>query len=148
MTAIQKNLDFLTRRHKPNVKAILEFEITYRQQVSESRGRITPPNFDSARRLGIDDIYVAPSFLSFARAKGSTGALSDDGLTLPAFLSGIYRAVLLGNPGGGKSTLVNKICYDLSERYDQRYFAGRQLTPIPVVLRDYGAERRRKMFRS
>lgn len=144
LAAIQKNLEFLTNRQKPNIKAILEFEKTYREQISESRGRITPPNFDSARRLAIDDIYVAPSFLSFARAKGKPDSASDEGLTLAAFLTGIYRAVLLGNPGGGKSTLVNKICYDLSERYEQRYFAGRQLTPIPIVLRDYGAEKKAK----
>ena len=146
LAAIQKNLEFLTNRHKPNVKAILEFETTYRQQVSERHGRITPPNFDSARRLAIDDIYVAPAFLQFTRTKGSATGASDEGLTLQTFLQGIYRAVLLGNPGGGKSTLVNKICYDLSERYEQRYFAGRQLTPIPIVLRDYGAEKKAKNY--
>jgi len=144
LAAIQKNLDFLTGRQKPDINAILEFEKKYRNQISESRGRITPPNFDSARRLAIDDIYVAPSFLEVVRRKSSAGGVSVEGLTLPTFLSGIYRAVLLGNPGGGKSTLVNKICYDLSERYDQRYFAGRQLTPIPLVLRDYGAEKKAK----
>ena len=54
-----------------------------------------------------------------------------------------FRFVLLGNPGGGKSTFTHKLCYDLANQYPSRFFAGRQgLTPIYVILRDYGAEKK------
>jgi hypothetical protein len=58
------------------------------------------------------------------------------------FLSGIYRAVLLGNPGGGKSTFTLKLCHVLATCYLERLFAGREVTPILVVLRDYGAKKK------
>jgi len=54
-------------------------------------------------------------------------------------LSTLYRGIILGHPGGGKSTLSLKVCHDLATRYDERLVAGRQLTPILVVLRDYAA---------
>jgi muramidase (phage lysozyme) len=143
IAVVQKNLDFLSSRHKPNVQAILEFEKKYRAQVAERHGRITPPNFDSARRLPINDIYVAPNFAEFCKPKGNRSSEGENNnLTLSNFLAKIYRAILLGNPGGGKSTLTDKLCFDLADKYSERLLAGRQLTPIPVILRDYGAEKK------
>src|SRR6266852_3605757 len=58
-------------------------------------------------------------------------------------LLGTFRAVILGNPGGGKSTLAHKLCYDLTTHYAERIFSGRKnITPIMVVLRDYGPEKK------
>jgi hypothetical protein len=143
IAVVQKNLDFLTSKHRPNLKAIFEFEEKYREQVSERHGRITPPNFDSARKLPIDDIYVAPNFLDFCKPNdGSSTENEQRSLDLKQFLAKIYRAILLGNPGGGKSTLTNKLCFDLAHKYTERPLAGRELTPVPVILRDYGSEKK------
>ncbi len=61
------------------------------------------------------------------------------------FFASAYRAVILGNPGAGKSTLAIKLCYDLAHNYAQRLFAGRkELTPILVTLRQYGADRKER----
>jgi hypothetical protein len=143
IAAIQKNLALLTSRHKPNLKKILTFEEKYRSQVAERHGRITPPNFDSARKLPIDEIYVAPDFIEFCK-EGDRAEKETTNLGLSAFFSRIYRAVLVGNPGGGKSTLKDKLCFDLASRYAERLLAGRTLTPIPVILRDYGSEKKTK----
>lgn len=49
---------------------------------------------------------------------------------------------MLGNPGGGKSTCTQKFCYDLVTQYSDRLLNGRQVTPILVILRDYGAKKK------
>jgi hypothetical protein len=50
--------------------------------------------------------------------------------------------VLLGNPGAGKSTFAQKLCFDLAAKSLDRVFAFRQVTPVLVVLREYGAEKK------
>jgi hypothetical protein len=142
IAGIRKKLDFFIAQQQLSVQAILDFEKKYRQQVSHRHGYITPPNFDSARRLPIDELYVSPDF---AVASSKNQAPEKEILNLQTFLTRIYRVVLLGNPGGGKSTLSHKVCHDIAEHYSQRLFAGReQLTPILVVLRNYGAEKKER----
>ena len=134
---LQENVTFLTALQKPNIQAILEFERKYRQQIGERHRYIIPPNFDRTRKLPIDDLYVQPKVLPNKKIEGFEVPTE---LTMATFLSGIYRAVLLGNPGGGKSTFTFKLCHDLVNRYSERVFAERkEITPILVVLRDYGA---------
>ncbi len=139
IAAIQKNLDLLTASHKPDIQAILKFEETYRQQVGERHKHITPPYIDAARKLPINSLYVCPNFVKTSTNKGEERAI----LKMLDFLAGIYRAVLLGNPGGGKSTFKLKLCHVLATCYSERPFAGRQVTPILVILRDYGAEKKK-----
>jgi len=140
VAAIGKNLDFLTSWTKPNIKAILEFEEKYRDQVACRHGHIMPPHFDRSQRVPIDDLYVCPNFTS------TPGDKKEELQTLnfTDFLSIIYRAVILGNPGVGKSTFSLKLCHDLSSNYSIRIFSGRQVTPILVILRNYGAEKKEK----
>jgi hypothetical protein len=142
LAVVKKNLSVLKARRKPDIKSFIEFENKYRAQVEERHGRITPPNFDAARKLPINDIYVAPEFVRFSKTKREAPNVDAKAVSYPKFLSDVYRVVLLGNPGGGKSTLTDKICYDLSSGYSQRQLGGRQLTSVKVVLRDYGAEKK------
>lgn len=139
IAAIQKNLDLLTAPSKPDVQEILKFEETYRQQVGERHKYITPPYIDAAQKLPINRLYVCPNFVATPTSKGEERKI----LNMPDFLAGIYRAVLLGNPGGGKSTFTLKLCHVLATCYSERPFAGREVTPILVVLRDYGAEKKK-----
>ncbi|GHO92302.1 hypothetical protein KSF_023500 [Reticulibacter mediterranei] len=140
VASIQKKLDFFISQQSLDMPAIYDFEKRYRMQVSQRHGYIKPPNFDSARQLPIDDLYVSPNF---AVVSSKRQDVENERLTFQAFLTGIYRAVLLGNPGGGKSTFTLKVCHDIAAYYSERLFAGReQLTPILVVLRNYGAEKK------
>jgi hypothetical protein len=138
IAAIQKNLTFLTTRQLPTIKEILEFEVKYRQQVADRHKSITPPYLDAARKLPIDQLYVPPNFVKISVQEDE----QSENLTMSNFCWWIYRTVLLGNPGGGKSTFAEKLCYDLATRYSQRLLAGRQVTPILVVLREYGAQKK------
>jgi hypothetical protein len=134
---VRKNTDYLVALKKPDVDAILRFEEEYRNQVAGRHGFITPPSFDAPPKLPINNIYVTPNFVPVVR-RGSEEASPRD---YSEFISGIHRAVLLGDPGGGKSTFTEKLCYDLATRHSERLIAGRELTPILVVLRDYGSEK-------
>ncbi len=137
---LAKGLAFLSRHTQPDVRAALRFEESYRQQFAERHGSIKPPHFDAARKLPIDRIYVPPIFLG-VQTKGRPLRSSQGYLQ---FIAGLGRAVLLGQPGGGKSTFTLKLAYDLATRYGERLLEGRRTTPILVVLRDYGAERKER----
>jgi GTPase SAR1 family protein len=73
----------------------------------------------------------------------SADAMSD--LDYQGFTSSFRRAVVLGDPGGGKSTLCQKLCYDLAKGYslssayrnEQRIPTSEQRIPIRVVLRKF-----------
>jgi NACHT domain len=59
-------------------------------------------------------------------------------------LSTLHRTVILGNPGGGKSTFAQKVTFELAKHYQQRKVGARQLTPSLVILRDYAASRKER----
>lgn len=138
IATIQKNIELLNAPQKLDVKAILEFEQKYREQVEELHGQLTPPYIDVAKKLPINELYVCSNFsqeISSRDFREKPKAQSE-------FYQSIYRTVLLGNPGGGKSTCAQKFCYDLVTQYLERLLGGRQVTPILVILRDYGAKKK------
>jgi len=118
-----------------DIDAIIRFEQAYREQVGRRHGTIAPAHIDTALRYPIDDVFVPPHIL-----RSSDGATRPHpSVAMSHILSTLYRGIILGHPGGGKSTLSLKVCHDLATRYDERLVAGRQLTPVLVVLRDYAA---------
>ncbi len=58
------------------------------------------------------------------------------------FVDEIDRTVVLGDPGAGKSTLAVKLCHDLATGEADRTYRDLTVTPILVILRDYGADRK------
>ncbi len=146
IATIKKNIEALLGRTHIQLSEISEFEKNYRTQVANRHSYITPPTFDSVRRIPIDKIYVDPSFTKLAKVKKEKVKDKPDTGTKEIrshdLLSSAYRLVILGNPGGGKSTFSLKICHDIASKYTKRYFAGRLVTPILVILRDYGAEKK------
>ena len=129
--SIGHSIEVLARTEECDLTQILSFERKYREAVGSRHGTITPPNFDTARKLPIDDLYV-PANLAVMSSRNIKL------LTLDQFLRRAYRTVVLGNPGAGKSTLANKICSEVANQ--GRRIAGRQATPVLVVTRDYGLE--------
>jgi hypothetical protein len=87
LIALRENVLFLTAQQKPNIKAILDFERTYRQQVGNRHRYITPPNFDKVRKLPIDDLYVPPKIVPDEQVERPEEPTE---LTRSTFLSGVY----------------------------------------------------------
>lgn len=138
LAGIKKNLDFLTANQGINIQDILEFEKQYLAQVENRHWYISPPYFNEVKKLPINDIFVNPTFIPLYEKDKKI----QNELGICDFLSNVHRSVVLGNPGGGKSTLSLKLCHDLAEHYSKRILAGRQVLPILVVLRDYGADKK------
>ena len=138
LEAMRKNIEFLTKPQKPDVQEILKFEQLYRQQVSNRHKSITPPYIEASGKLPIDQLYVEPNL---AIILGSKEGFSQQ-LTIDKFSESAYRAVVLGDPGIGKSTLTEKLCYDLAKQDPERLWSGRQVTPILVVLREYAIKKK------
>ena len=137
---VQKNVEFLRQAQQPKLDEILQFEVKYRAQLADRHGYIIPPHFDVARKIPIREICVSPSLAQLSRNRNDQG----EPLKLGVFLAGLYRAVVLGNPGGGKSTLAGRICHDLAADHRLRILGRRQLTAALVVLRDYGAAKKER----
>lgn len=140
LAAIQKNLEFLTEHRQLDIKAILQFEKQYRAQVAQRHSRITPPYLNDVKKLAIDRLYVAPNFIALQNQREE----HLEKLELEQFRGTIYRSVLLGNPGAGKSTFSQKLCYDLARNSSQVLLFGKQFTPILVILREYGAAKKER----
>ena len=135
---LRENLSLLTSKPSLDVAEILAFEGKYREAVESVHAHIRPPHLDNGRRIPIEKIFVAPGISWIPRQRN----LQSETLDFQVFLSGLYRGVLLGNPGGGKSTFLSKICHDLAAGYSDRLLAGREVTPALVVLREYGNKKK------
>lgn len=133
---IEKNLELIKDSNKVDVAAILNFEKKYREQVVQRHSYITPPNFDNLNKVQINDLYVTPNFKSISYKE-----MKD--ISYLKLTTSIYRSVVLGDPGGGKSTLSYKICNDLCNNYSNMSLGYRKkVTPVLVVLRDYAISKK------
>lgn len=103
------------------------FLARYRRHVVDQHGKIEPPDFQRRRRVPIADIYVPTAIFQVMEAERTRE------LDLATLAREIDRTVLLGDPGGGKTTAANVLLHD---------FAADPAQPVPflVVLRDYAAK--------
>jgi len=143
LNSIEKSIVFLKSKKMATIKEINDFESKYRDQIADRHKNIPIPHFDRSPIIPINDLYVNPHFISEVDKSERSEKKHE---TISDFLLKMHRAVLLGYPGGGKSTLAQKICFNLANNYSDRIFAGREITPILVILRDYGMKKKENNF--
>ncbi len=131
---LQENIELLLSKNAATIQDYLDFEEKYRKDIEERFGSFRSPHLENAERIPLDDLYVTPNFSSSLEYKGE----KRDVIAYENLVSNIYRSVILGDPGAGKTTFAHKVCYDFSRGFGKSKFSGRDLTPILVVLRDYG----------
>jgi hypothetical protein len=140
LNEINEDIRKLKREKKLSVKEILEFEIALRRQMIEVHGKIIPPSFSDTKKLPIDNVYVMPNL--YETDDFLSHFISDDPLLeFGEFLFDIDKTLVVGNPGAGKTTLTDKICYEIANRYDERLISGKWLSPIHVTIRKYSEEK-------
>jgi len=137
----------LNRRTPSDMAAIHKFARDYCRIIHTHHQYIVPPHLDDKRRVPIDDLYITPRFnANEIRFHALTTRSTEDRPQLPfdRLLRRLYRAVVLGDPGAGKSTLAQKLTFDFSgPDWADNENGGRLCIPFLVTLRDYALHKRR-----
>jgi NACHT domain len=122
-------------RSRPGLRGETGFIASYRQHVIEQHGKLVPPDFDQRRLIRIDEIYVPTVIV--AEDLHAEQAAPAHVLDVWQLAAEIDRSVLLGDPGGGKTTAAKVLMH---------HFASKGLDsdrewPVPflVTLREYAA---------
>lgn len=106
-----------------------DFLDRYARQVRERHGKLQPPDFERRRRIAVDKIYVNTDVYPHPEF----GADDDHApMKVMDLAEHLDRTVLLGDPGGGKTTAANVLANHFADNPGQRI-------PFVVTLREYAA---------
>ena len=106
-----------------------DFVMRYRRQAADWHGRLQPPDFERRRLIPIDDLYVSPAISHVIEVEAGAPLPETDIWRLDDELD---RAVLLGDPGGGKTTASQVLMHRHAAD------AGRRV-PFLVILREFAS---------
>lgn len=107
------NILHAIERHAAALAARPDWDIdNYRRHVTIRHGRLEPPDFQRRRPIPIDRIYV-PTAITEEPSAERTGVSPHQTRTLDAWglATRLDRTVLLGDPGGGKTTASNVLMH-------------------------------------
>ena len=112
-----------------------EFLRRYRRQVRERHGKLEPPDFERRRRVPVADIYVPTAISQDLHPERTAAPLEPESssLTVWDLAARLNRTVLLGDPGGGKTTAANVLTDFFASDNDRKVL-------LLITLRDYAAK--------
>ena len=129
LNAIEDHLATIAASTESHRRDIDEFVTRVRSSTRRLLSTIVPPSLEGTARVEIEKIHVLPSLTSSSRSdRASTG--SPVVITYGELRSRLGRVVVLGDPGGGKSTLATRIAFDISAPSDKE-------VAFLIELRDY-----------
>lgn len=110
-----------------------DFISDYIDSLKSEYGRIIAPSLATRTSIPIDSMYVPQSLSLIDAERYDIEELVEEANYNWATLYSRNRVVILGNPGGGKSTLVRKIAYEYAIRYSGDF----DYIPIVITLRKH-----------
>jgi hypothetical protein len=102
----------------------------YLSHVRDVHGKLEPPDFERRRKVPVDKIYVHTSIHTYANVVIGWNYRSS--LSVIDLAGKIDRTVLLGDPGGGKTTAANVLANHYATVPDGKF-------PFLVTLRNYAS---------
>ncbi|AKB74481.1 hypothetical protein MSLAZ_1220 [Methanosarcina lacustris Z-7289] len=150
LDTVNRNIELLSGRHQPNIREIHKFREKYCKVIKKRFQTIRSESYTNIRPP-IDDIYVCPNFIIKKEVKAESESdeyldpaskyINDhESINIDQLLPNLYRVVLLGDPGAGKSTFAQKISYDIVTKSPEKVSPGICDIPIIVTLREYQIE--------
>ena len=112
------------------------FEDQLKVQVRNLYGTMRLPHAGTTRRVPYEKLYVPPR-VSFLEEGNATSSIAESKIEVEDLIKHTLRLILLGDPGGGKSTLSLKMTFDLASNAPE---ANESAVPFLVVLREYASE--------
>jgi hypothetical protein len=106
-----------------------DFLARYRGHVADWHGRLQPPDFDRRRLISIGDLYVSPTISHLVEVEAGLPLPQTDIWQLDDELD---HTVLLGDPGGGKTTASNVLMH-------RHAVDDRLRVPFLVTLREFAS---------
>lgn len=137
-SATIRNTELL--RGLTNINEIHDFESEYRAQVAAMFATMRLPHAGTTRQVPYDDLFVTPMLSVDPDVTGHERTVRVQ-VAAELLLQRSTRIVVLGDPGGGKSTLSRKLTYDLSA---QNIPGLTNKVPFFVELREYAESVRGK----
>jgi NACHT domain len=132
LNAIERHTAALSSQ--PGRQSQADFLARYRRHVKEQHGRLEPPDFERRRRIPVGDLYVSPLIIQMTDAEPAkqSGEADPPKIDLLGLIDNIDRSVLLGDPGGGKTTAANVLMNHYASEAHKK-------TPFLVTLREFAA---------